>query len=36
VSIGLIAFIAIIVFFQYAYPKIRGKQSKKDRTVILE
>ncbi len=35
VSIVLIAFIAVVLFFQYGYPKIKGSQ-RKDRTVILK
>jgi putative tricarboxylic transport membrane protein len=37
VSMALIAFIVAVLFFQYGYPKLKGKSSqKKDRTVILE
>jgi len=36
VSMVLLAFIAFVLFFQYGYPKIKGIQKKKDRTVILE
>jgi putative tricarboxylic transport membrane protein len=36
VSMVLITFIAVVLFFQYGYPKIKGRQTKKDRTVILE
>jgi len=35
VSIALILFIAVIVFYQYILPKIRGRKEK-ERTVILE
>ena len=35
VSIALILFIVVIVFYQYVLPKIRGKKEK-ERTVILE
>jgi hypothetical protein len=35
VSIALILFIVVIVFYQYILPKIRGKKEE-DRTVILE
>jgi putative tricarboxylic transport membrane protein len=35
VSIALILFIVVIVFYQYVLPKIRGKKEE-DRTVILE
>jgi putative tricarboxylic transport membrane protein len=35
VSMVLLAFIAVVLFFQYAYPKMRPGR-KKDRTVILE
>jgi len=35
VSIALIAFIALVLFFQYGYPRLKGSQ-KKDRTVILK
>ena len=35
VSLAMIAFIAIVLFFQYLFPKIRSRQ-KKDRTVILK
>ncbi|MBE0557024.1 MAG: tripartite tricarboxylate transporter permease, partial [Proteobacteria bacterium] len=36
VSMALLLFIAVVLFFQYAYPKIKGEQKKKDRTVILK
>lgn len=36
VSMALLAFIAVILFFQYGYPKIKGNHKNKDRTVILE
>ena len=35
VSIALILFIVVIVFWQYILPKLRGKKEE-DRTVILE
>jgi len=35
VSLGLLAFIAAVVFYQYLYPLIRHGR-KKDRTVILK
>jgi hypothetical protein len=35
VSIALILFIVVIMFYQYILPKIRGRKEK-ERTVILE
>jgi hypothetical protein len=35
VSIALILFIVVIIFYQYVLPKIRGKKEK-ERAVILE
>jgi len=34
-SIVLLLLIAVVLFFQYGYPKIRGYR-KKDRTVLLK
>ena len=36
VSIAMLIFIALVLFFEHGYPRIRGSRKKKDRTVILE
>jgi putative tricarboxylic transport membrane protein len=36
VSIAMLIFIAMVLFYQYGYPKIKGDRKKKDRTVILK
>ena len=36
VSIAMLIFIALVLFFEHGYPRIKGSRKKKDRTVILE